>query len=260
MPNHITNRITSNTDLTRFVEKKMDERGSDYQAFDFNQFIPIPECLKYNLESAGGTPQMVAEIALGLIEFADHSAMPEEPLASNANMKKATSILHRASATRHLVKGPMAKDLSDERFEEFVKIMRAYRECGSMSWYDWNIANWGTKWNSYNVNLVSPTHLEFDTAWSAPHPVIEAMAKQHNIAMRHEWADEDTGSNVGYTVYGDNGNILDCKELSGTKEGYELAFELQPGRKENYIWDEINQKYVWYDSDDEDEQSDAVIQ
>ena len=33
------------------------------------------------------------------------------------------------------------------------------------TWYEWSIANWGTKWNALNQNFEEPNVLWFDTAW-----------------------------------------------------------------------------------------------
>jgi len=48
------------------------------------------------------------------------------------------------------------------------------------NWYDWNRANWGTKWGSYDTQ--EPTRengsvtFRFQSAWSPPVPVIKALA------------------------------------------------------------------------------------
>jgi hypothetical protein len=47
-------------------------------------------------------------------------------------------------------------------------------------WYDWNIANWGTKWDAQRVEVErEPGVLRyvFDTAWSPPLPVVDAWAR-----------------------------------------------------------------------------------
>lgn len=45
------------------------------------------------------------------------------------------------------------------------------------NWYDWNTANWGTKWNaSYcelNFNSEGNMVLFFETAWALPVPILE---------------------------------------------------------------------------------------
>ena len=44
--------------------------------------------------------------------------------------------------------------------------------------------------------------ISFQTAWSAPHPVIEKMAEMFpDVQIMHRWADEDIGRNVGEREY-----------------------------------------------------------
>ncbi|PQO47409.1 hypothetical protein C5Y93_05025 [Blastopirellula marina] len=44
------------------------------------------------------------------------------------------------------------------------------------NWYDWNIQNWGTKWNAYGTEDQGDNCLYFETAWSSPVPVLEALS------------------------------------------------------------------------------------
>ena len=75
---------------------------------------------------------------------------------------------------------------------------------GKNNWYDWSIENWGTKWNAYNTEVSDDGTLCFWTAWEAPHPVIEALARKYpDVHIRHEWADEDLGRNCGTREYED---------------------------------------------------------
>ena len=239
MPNHVTNRITTEEPvLAQFVGKET-HRGEERATFSFEQFIPSPTELVQDTVSSRA--KNVAEIALGLIDFGTHPQMPADPMR---NMGAAADALHRHNVLRQLTDGPMAKDLDDADFEQFIRMMRSYRACGALSWYEWNLPNWGTKWDAYEVELQSPTVLKFQTAWSAPLPVVKAFAKQ--VAnFRFEWADEDTGSNVGWATFV-NGEAVNTKDLSGTKEGYELAFDLYGGR-EDYEWN--GAAYVWRDDD-----------
>ena len=78
---------------------------------------------------------------------------------------------------------------------------------GENNWYDWSIANRGTKWGAYGYEKgvdysENGNSLRFLTAWSAPHPVIEKLAQMYpTVKIEHEWADEDIGSNCGRRVY-----------------------------------------------------------
>lgn len=74
---------------------------------------------------------------------------------------------------------------------------------GSDNWYDWSISHWGTKWNSYS-NYSEGHTISFQTAWSAPHPVLERLAEMFpDVGITHKWADEDIGMNCGEHEYAD---------------------------------------------------------
>jgi hypothetical protein len=52
---------------------------------------------------------------------------------------------------------------------------------GEFNWYQWNNANWDTKWNACDVNIDrfdTSAVIRFDTAWSAPMPIFKAIAEQ----------------------------------------------------------------------------------
>lgn len=109
----------------------------------------------------------------------------------------------------------------------------------------------GTKWNAYDAVIVSETEVFFETAWSAPHPVIERLVEQTKSELLHEWADEDTGNNVGRREYQADSEFQE-NEMSGTREGYELAFKLDPEIAERYEFDGESYQYK-DDEDSEDE-------
>lgn len=43
-------------------------------------------------------------------------------------------------------------------------------------WYNWNVENWGTKWNAGDV-IREDTRILFETAWSPPLPVIHRLGE-----------------------------------------------------------------------------------
>ena len=57
-------------------------------------------------------------------------------------------------------------------------------------WYDWNVRNWGTKWNAYDIdysdtfdnddidNNQHSISYHFNTAWSPPYGIITALSKK----------------------------------------------------------------------------------
>jgi hypothetical protein len=103
-------------------------------------------------------------------------------------------------------------------------------------WYKWNIKHWGTKWGGYSYKRLGITRFVFETAWSAPHPVIAEMSRQcPNVHIIHTWADEDTGSNCGKNFYNDGVLSLPLTPENQSLEAYEIAFELNPELKDNYV-------------------------
>lgn len=44
------------------------------------------------------------------------------------------------------------------------------------NWYDWQLANWGTKWNAYEFVATEPGRYEFCSAWNPPIPVVRTLS------------------------------------------------------------------------------------
>jgi len=84
---------------------------------------------------------------------------------------------------RKIVPRPEILDhtISGSQTEESLKIQKqAIAETGYISWYEWSLAKWGTKWDAYRVTLSESQKrlkYKFETAWSPPEPVILALSK-----------------------------------------------------------------------------------
>ena len=74
-------------------------------------------------------------------------------------------------------------------------------------WYEWHIANWGTKWNAYEgYTIIGKTQLTFvfNTAWCIPiqiYSLLGALCVKSGYSMEVRYADEDYGSNCGTLTY-----------------------------------------------------------
>lgn len=98
---------------------------------------------------------------------------------------------------------------------------------GKNNWYDWSISNWGTKWDAYGydseMDYSQNDHLWFQTAWAAPHPVLEKLSQMHpDVMFTHKWADEDLGQNCGRYEYAD-GERTEKYIPNTNKESLEFA-------------------------------------
>lgn len=94
---------------------------------------------------------------------------------------------------------------------------------GVVCWYEWNVSNWGTKWNGYRTSVLEVgTPLEiatqdperavilaFRTAWSHPESVILALSAKlpEGVSLGVDYADEDLGANYGSYLVG-GGKII----------------------------------------------------
>lgn len=80
---------------------------------------------------------------------------------------------------------------------------------GDRNWYDWNIANWGTKWNSGDTTRKSDKSVYFETAWEQPLPVLIALSEKFPTEkIRIRVAGESSGEYSG-SYYLLNGEQLD---------------------------------------------------
>lgn len=100
---------------------------------------------------------------------------------------------------------------------------------GSLCRYQWNIRNWGTKWNGYSVVRDDKETLKIETAWAHPYPVIEALSRKFpDVEIDVKYADEDLGVNCAhYTIL--NGQRMMAEDdvlANGDEESDKFAAEL----------------------------------
>jgi len=99
----------------------------------------------------------------------------------------------------------------------------------SMTWYDWSVENWATKWDACSsaVDYKSGKDFafyQFDTAWSPPVTWFEKMVQFYPwLDFEIEW--EEPG--MGFA-----GKLAATKGITGTMEEWDI------------VWDEEADKYV----------------
>lgn len=92
--------------------------------------------------------------------------------------------------------------------------------------YQWCVDNWGTKWSAYDQEKRSLTSIYFETAWSPPVPVMDALAARFpDLRFMLEYADEDIGSNAGVIRYAKGRKGVGTL---GGAEAVRLWFDLNP--------------------------------
>ncbi len=77
-------------------------------------------------------------------------------------------------------------------------------------WYDWNVREWGTKWDASSVELETDLSAlddgpnrsilyRFETAWSIPEPIFRAMVEQHPELDFDFYSEEEQGWGAQFT-------------------------------------------------------------
>ena len=89
------------------------------------------------------------------------------------------------------------------------------------NWYDWNVRNWGTKWDvavSYKEEYPETELMEesetslayrFNTAWSPPLPAIEALSAQYPDVEFNLSFEEETGWGGEYLFVNGQGSEIE---------------------------------------------------
>ena len=111
---------------------------------------------------------------------------------------------------------------------------------GYKNWYDWNVANWDTKWNAYSCytlednsnELEEISDLGFQTAWSPPINVIRELAKLTGESLRMSYYDEGWMFGGEFIVNADGSEVDNCYEdiddcPEHLKEELDVAFFLE---------------------------------
>jgi len=182
MPNHIVNILTINgTPAQVEVVRNSLRGGGGVEPIDFNALIPRPP----SLNVTSGEEARIASWEL-------------------RNICKAASI-----GKPH----PNAYSRADLALLEACKTN--IRTHGHPTWYSWSIEHWGTKRNAYSQEDRAPNVIKFETAWSTPLPIFNALAERFpNIEFTVEYADEDIGSNQGVLIYR-HGYLDERRDLPG---------------------------------------------
>lgn len=114
------------------------------------------------------------------------------------------------------------------------------------NWYNWNINNWGTKWDAGNV-VIDDTNKErvsisFETAWDRPEPVFFAMADQHpELTFEIEWEEEQGWGGIAQGYDGELRTIREW-DIPNSHEDY-VALE----REESCNCHHSDDPDYWYD-------------
>ena len=198
MPNHVANILTIEGD-EQAVQKCLAEikgQGED-QYIDFNTFAPMPKELE-NTQSP-----------VKIISQGEYDAQEARIAAGDLTEMEKNFGFSRG----------ITKEMSNRFKEEF----------GADNWYDWHLANWGTKWNAYDQYSADGSEvISFNTAWSTPEDAMIALSSKYpELTFHIQYADEDFGHNVGEYTVQDGEIIEDNIPEGGSLDAYRMAMEIR---------------------------------
>lgn len=192
MPNYVKNILTFTGD-SQTIEKLFKTVKTKESDFDFNTIIPMPESL--NIESGSSS-----ELSYDYICY----------LKSKKMSDNLTRLYQRYANQDEANK----ENLTDTGFEKYLQaqcflnislgkqVYENVKKYGYKDWYDWSRKVWGTKWNAMVAEKINENEIDFDTAWTAPFPVMMKLSAMFpTITIHHQWADEDIGANTGEQTY-----------------------------------------------------------
>lgn len=214
MPNYCMNKIEL-SGKNQDIKNLLDFVGSEESVFDFNKIIPIPPSIK--------------DTERGSVAFAS------EAVCWYLKEKKITSHLKWLLDRYNITEEELPGKIQAWQQENKVKLELGYRIIenrklyqGYGDWYEWCIANWGTKWEACDPEVRENT-IVFETAWSPATPIVEKLAKmfpQLNFLYKYF----EPGVNLaGINNYA-QGNCLSCTSYDYNEEAYiklgnEFGFE-----------------------------------
>lgn len=227
MANYVTNIITAPCigDLDIFTIT------AEGREFDFSKLKPRPASLSIESGSRMDPSLFYFITERGTLDLSEVNPDDKKILSKYVqNMFSDDWLQEISNRVKAYIAEPETLKKSFESLDEMYDMGKQYYtniiEHGHPTWYDWNLANWGSKWGSTSSYLQTNDILEFDTAWSAPVPIVIELSKKYpEITFTHIWADEDMGSNTGRIIYIDGEIVDEFYPDNGSHDAYLFYIE-----------------------------------
>lgn len=243
MPNHVYNKLTG--------PKKVLEKYLTDGEFDFRKILPIPK----------------------------HAKEPELPWNAydelrNLNDTQKSKIINELKTTGFLSTEKTKIELTEKTLKETIDFLKY----NTMTQYDWQVNNWGTKWNAYNQSIEvdeiiwveenisgeetimkktekqtettgTEMTINFSTAWSPPYDLMHILSKKEKCVLQYEWIEEQGAACLGKETI-ESGIVTACyKPDPWSKEAYELMFEWW-GNGDEFIWNDETGEYEYIEENE----------
>ena len=163
MPNHCYNKVEICCETEDQAKEIQKFLASDETCFDLNNIVPAPNWSKTSLTGKEKS-WLVTDKKLGEV-----GELP----------------------------------VKDDSFPEELGVAYRFASTGKQDdrWYDWNITHWGTKWNTYDDELIEcgeTLEYSFNTAWGPPEEAIAALREIYKDVSISAFFDEPGNQIAGY--------------------------------------------------------------
>lgn len=234
MPNYTWNVIKADA---KVIKSLLDEKGD----FSFNNFIPMPEELRYTT-SGGYVNELIGLYLINTLPFKEFKTefkkcvkygwYEEYFISKERACAYFEERLH--GRTEDIIKdgyGEDAKEICRVTGKDYYEMHLKY---GCHDWYDWANKYWGTKWDAFDVDI-SENEIRFTTAWCAPEPIFNEICKRFSDAdIEFESEYED--------------NLL---TLGRNSDGYYYEYDsFEKHYPEDFDWDNGDEDVPWISNTD----------
>ena len=135
---------------------------------------------------------------------------------------------------------PPPENLDELSDEEFKKLLINDNSLGSSPrWYEFNCSNWGTKWDTNDVNINQSDgelYYDFMTAWSPPQQWLKTISQKY-LDLKFTLESEEPGCDFWCLLVIENGEIIEEEEEDLTTRNFKKLYE-------QYPMEEINIKFL----------------
>jgi len=207
MPNHVTTvcEVTGpEAKVAAFQAahiRPTETKARNREQFDFDTILPMPVVIQNTIRGFGPKERKPGEPTTDCSDV-------EVAFYAEATLKnKREFVVPPYSWLPKHVKtwGDMRAWLEKEKPAAVFwgkRALLAAAETGYRDWYQWSIANWGTKWGSYDYEFRAREPgrfvFKFATAWSPPRPILAKLAEMWpELRIETKSIDEGGGAWAG---------------------------------------------------------------
>lgn len=236
MPNHIINRLTFDCPDERLkqilseicYDDSAEVETTGIGTIDFNKITPMPPSLdiESGISTDRGINLYLTSVNPSVRYYGKDKMDPVAFTSLEERLNGSRSFLrHNATLTPDEIRNATQYHSEDELIRLGKTAVENLMQYGATTWYDWRTRGdtWNTKWNSYSPSYDGGNEICFQTAWSAPHPIVEKLSEMYpEVSIKHMWANEDLWQDCGSRTYL-GGEMIDYDEPSNDKEQLEAA-------------------------------------